>query len=190
MQNINNSFPTINGIEQPSLFQPILEDDLILIRPIIADDFDGLYAIAADPLLWEQHPVKDRYKIEVFRPLFEEALASKGGLTIIDKMNNRIIGSSRYYRWNQSERSLEIGWTFIARDCWGGVYNSAVKRLMIHHAFTFAEAIYFLVGANNFRSQKAVLKLGAKQVPVPINVERPTVAFCLFKHSNAVFTYL
>lgn len=117
--------------------------------------------MAADPLIWEQHPCPDRYKEGVFREFFHEALESRGALVALDRKSQKIIGSSRY-RWHGPERNeLEIGWTFLARSHWGGIYNREMKRLMLTHAFTFVDRVIFLVGMTNLRSRKAVEGIGA-----------------------------
>ena len=55
-----------------------------------------LYAVASDPLIWEQHPIQDRYKKEeVFREFFREALESGGAFVAIDSKDGQVIGSSR-----------------------------------------------------------------------------------------------
>jgi RimJ/RimL family protein N-acetyltransferase len=141
-------------------FQPTLKGHLVELRPLRAEDFQGLYAIAADPLIWEQHPVKDRYKEEVFREFFGEALQSGGTLIVLDIRHGRVIGSSRFHGYDSEKSEIEIGWTFLARSYWGGVYNGEVKRLMLGHAFRFVNRVIFLVGPENLRSQRAVEKIG------------------------------
>lgn len=143
--------------------QPTLQDDFVLIRPLQESDYEALYAVASDPLVWEQHPNNDRYKKEVFDVLFAEAMQTNAAFVFVDKMNDEVIGSSRY-KWYAESEELEIGWTFFARRCWGGRYNFAVKCLMLNYAFTLVDAVIFHVGITNFRSQKAVSKLGAKRV--------------------------
>ena len=54
----------------PFALQPCLKGDLLELRPLCAEDFRDLYAVAADPLIWEQHPCKDRYQEEVFTSFF------------------------------------------------------------------------------------------------------------------------
>ena len=141
--------------------QPTLEDDLVHMRPLVADDFESLYAVALDPLIWEQHPNKTRYQRPVFESFFSEALKSKGALIIIDRVKNIVIGSSRYYEYNLEKRSVIIGYTFLSRDYWGSVYNRAVKTLMLNHAFKSVDEVVFEIGAGNIRSQKAIEKIGA-----------------------------
>jgi RimJ/RimL family protein N-acetyltransferase len=144
--------------------QPTLTGDLLELRPLRPDDFDALYAVAADPLIWELHPNSDRYKLNVFTVFFRDALASGGALLAVDRKDGRVIGSSRFSGYDPSKSEIEIDWTFLARTHWGGVYNGEMKRLMLGHAFPFVDSVIFVVGINNFRSQRAVEKIGGVRV--------------------------
>ncbi|MFY9984772.1 MAG: GNAT family N-acetyltransferase [Chthoniobacterales bacterium] len=143
------------------LRQPVLKGQLIELRPLRSEDFDELFAVASDPLIWEQHPHNTRYQEDVFRKFFSDALASGGALIVIDSKTGRVIGSSRYAGYDKDRSQVEIGWTFLARSHWGGVYNSEMKRLMLDHAFQFVHNVIFVIGTQNLRSQRAVEKLGA-----------------------------
>lgn len=138
-----------------------LKGELIELRPLIPEDWDELFAVACDPLIWEQHPESDRCKQDVFKVFFREALESSGAFVVIDKKTQQIIGSTRYYGYDPEKSEVEIGWTFLARKYWGGRYNREMKQLMLNHAFKFVENVLFLVGEKNIRSQKAMEKLGA-----------------------------
>jgi len=151
--------------------QPILKGELLTLRPLRPEDLHELYAVASDPLIWEQHPANDRYKEEVFREFFRKALESGGALIAVDSKDGRVIGSSRFFGYNEAEGEIEIGWTFLARSHWGGVYNGEMKRLMLRHAFQFVENVVFLVGPQNLRSQKALEKIGAVCVGSRVNAE-------------------
>ena len=141
--------------------QPHLKGELIELRPLRPEDWDDLFAVASDPLIWEQHPEHDRYKKEVFKVFFSEALESGGAFVVIDKKSQEMIGSSRFYGYDPERSEIEIGWTFLARKYWGGRYNAEMKRLLLNHAFRFVESVVFFVGENNFRSQRAMEKIGA-----------------------------
>jgi N-acetyltransferase len=148
----------------PFDFQPTMKGALVELRPLRPDDFDPLFAVASDPLIWEQHPARDRYKPDVFRAFFRDALASRGALTALDSKDGRIIGSSRFHLYKEQASEVEIGWTFLARSHWGGNYNREMKQLMLRHAFQFVERVVFLIGPENLRSQKAIEKLGGIRV--------------------------
>jgi N-acetyltransferase len=132
----------------------------VAVRPLRQDDYDALFAAASDPLIWEQHP-DARWREEVFRPFFVEHLATGGALAVLDAPSGRVIGTSRYHDFDAERSEVEIGWTFIAREYWGGECNGELKRLMLEHAFRFVETVLFVVAPKNFRSQRAVEKLGA-----------------------------
>jgi N-acetyltransferase len=141
--------------------QPVLQGDRLELRPLRADDWDALYAVASDSLIWEQHPARNRHELEVFRAFFDEALAGGGTLVVLDRANGLIIGSSRFHGYDEAKSEVEIGWTFLARLYWGGVYNGELKRLMLEHAFRYVAAVIFVVGPRNVRSQRALAKIGA-----------------------------
>ena len=144
--------------------QPYLKGELIELRPLKPDDWDELFAVASDPLIWEQHPERDRYKEDVFRIFFKDALESGGAFVIIDRKTQQTIGSTRFYGHDAEKSEIEIGWTFLARKYWGGRHNAEMKRLLLNHAFKFVESVVFFVGEDNVRSQKAMEKVGAIKV--------------------------
>jgi N-acetyltransferase len=145
-------------------FQPTLKGELLELRPLRAEDFHDLYAVALDPLIWEQHPLRDRYKEEVFKGFFREALESGAALIAIDSKDGQVIGSSRFHGYDEETSEIEIGWTFLARSHWGGAYNREMKRLMLQHAFKFVKCVIFLIGPQNVRSQRAIEKIGGFRV--------------------------
>ena len=140
--------------------QPHLVGELLEVRPLRPEDWESLFSVASDPLIWQQHPAHNRYQEEVFKEFFQEALESGGAFGVIDRSTQKIIGSSRYFGFEPNKSEIEIGWTFLARSHWGGKYNGELKRLMLDHAFKFVESVVFLIGPTNIRSQKAVEKIG------------------------------
>lgn len=144
----------------PFDLQPTLKGDLLELRPLRPDDFDALYAVAADPLIWEQHPASNRYEEAVFREYFRGALESGGAFLVVDAATGRVIGSTRFHGYDEAKSEIEIGWTFLARSHWGGNYNREMKTLLLSHAFRYVSSVVFLVGPKNLRSQKAMEKIG------------------------------
>ena len=147
--------------------QQTLEDELVILRPLRESDFAPLYEVAKDPLIWEQHPCHDRYRKDAYSEFFEESLKSKGALTIIEKSSNKIIGSTRFKPVKNVENAIEIGWSFLSRNFWGGKYNKSMKKLMIDYAFGSIEDVIFYIGKDNIRSQKAVEKIGGIKITEP-----------------------
>ncbi len=141
--------------------QPTLTSPTVVLRPLVADDWDGLFAAASDPLIWAGHPAHDRWQEPVFRAFFADALASGGALVAVDPANGAVIGSSRYDTRRAGPGEVEIGWTFLARPYWGGATNRVMKALMVDHALTGFDRVIFLVGETNRRSRRALEKVGA-----------------------------
>ncbi|APD50043.1 GNAT family N-acetyltransferase [Francisella hispaniensis] len=125
------------------------------------DDFDELFEIAKDPEIWTQHNDKSRCELNGFRKYFEGGLNNTQNCYIIF-YKNKLVGSTRYYEYDSSTKSLKIGYTFYAKKYWGTELNRKVKKLMIDYAFEFIDNIFFDVWDKNFRSQRAVARLGAK----------------------------
>lgn len=162
--------------------QPRLTGPTLLLRPLEADDRQGLWEVSRDRLIWAQHPNPERATPEGFATFFDEALASGGALAVVDRASGAIIGSSRYYDCDPAGSSVAIGYTFLARDRWGGGTNGEMKRLMIDHAFTAVRTIWFHVAATNLRSRRAMEKIGAR---LSHHGPRPTggriIDFCFYR---------
>ena len=130
--------------------QPHLSGELIALRPATPDDFDALFAVASDPLIWEVHPAHDRWQEPVFRKFFDDGLASGGMLVATDRATGAVIGSSRYEFERAEPGEVEIGWTFLARSHWGGRYNGEMKTLMLDACLRVEVGrVIFLVGETN-----------------------------------------
>jgi len=141
-------------------FQPKLVGTHIALRPATEGDFEPLYAIAADPLIWAVHPVPERSQRPVFRTYFDDALGDQGGLVAIDQASGNLAGFSRYSQRFVGPEEIEIGWTFLGRDYWGGTYNGEMKQLMLAHALQSFPRVIFRIGEDNVRSRRAIEKIG------------------------------
>jgi N-acetyltransferase len=146
-------------MSQPE-FQPTLVGPNVIVRPLSPADWPELFHAASDPEIWKLHPVSNRYSEPEFRKYFDSGVASKMAFVFVDRTSHRLIGSSRYFGHDAALSEIEIGWTFIVREHWGGATNREVKRLMLDHAFNFVDTVVFWVGEKNFRSQGAMTKIG------------------------------
>ncbi|GAB0157931.1 GNAT family N-acetyltransferase [Chryseobacterium sp. Alg-005] len=144
--------------------QPVLENQEYQLIPLQQGDFESLYEVASDPKVWEQHPNKDRYKREVFEIFFKGAIESQGAFKITDKASGEILGSSRYYDFNEKDNSIFVGYTFYGTNSWGKGVNPQVKKLMLDYIFQYVDKVYFHIGKNNVRSQIALGRLGGKKI--------------------------
>ncbi|WP_431609124.1 GNAT family N-acetyltransferase [Chryseobacterium sp. 'Rf worker isolate 10'] len=144
--------------------QPVLENEEFQLIPLQQGDFESLYEVASDPKVWEQHPNKDRYKREVFENFFRGAIESNGAFKIIDKATGDVLGSSRYYDFDEDDNHIFIGYTFYGTKSWGKGINPKVKKLMLDYIFQFVDKVHFHIGKENFRSQTALERLGGQKI--------------------------
>jgi len=145
--------------------QPIhLHNEFVKLVPLVPEDFESLFIVASDYLIWEQHPNKNRYQLKDFQTYFDGAIKSGGAFLVLDTANNEIIGCSRFCNYSETNNRIEIGYTFLSRNHWGTTYNKALKTLMLNHAFTFVSQVQFCIGANNLRSQISIARLGAVKI--------------------------
>ncbi len=142
-------------------FQPALKNELVIAEPLQQTDFELLYKAASDPLIWEQHPNKNRWQLQAFENYFDGAIKSGGAFMVKDAKTNEVIGSSRYSDYVPGTNTVSIGYTFFIRSCWGKGYNYALKQLMLNHIFQYVDRVEFYIGAVNKRSQISIERFGA-----------------------------
>ncbi|WP_462222050.1 GNAT family N-acetyltransferase [Ferruginibacter sp.] len=142
-------------------FQPLLKNELVTAIPLTPSDFEILYSPASDPLIWQQHPNKNRYQLPEFENYFKGAIDSGGAFLVSDTQTNEVIGSSRYSDYDAEKNIVSIGYTFFVCSHWGKGYNYALKKLMLDHIFQFVDTVTFYIGAVNKRSQISLERLGA-----------------------------
>ncbi|MEH6444348.1 MAG: GNAT family N-acetyltransferase [Oceanospirillaceae bacterium] len=142
-------------------FQPSLSGSIIKIRPLVEDDYSAMQQCAADKEIWLGHPARDRYKEEIFSPMFAQSIASKACVVVCELSTDKPIGWSRYYVADDGPDDISIGFTFLEKKFWGGNINKQLKTIMLNHAFKSFQRVWFHIDPNNIRSQKATLKLGA-----------------------------
>jgi len=144
-------------------FKPTLYGANITLRPLQEEDAEALYRVAADPLIWRQHPEPLRYQRQVFaQQFFQGAVSGGSAFVVLDNATGDIIGSSRFYEWDPVLAEVAIGYSFLARSHWGGVANAEMKQLMLAHAFRWARRVWFHVDWDNLRSRRALEKIGAQ----------------------------
>jgi len=139
---------------------PTLKGETLELRPLAPADFEALYAVAADPLVWEQHPERERFRRDVFEKFFRKAIAGGSAFLVTDRTTGAVLGSTRFYDYAPEKREIAIGYTFLSRACWGGPVNLEMKTLLLTHAFGFVDSVVFHVGSENHRSRKALEKIG------------------------------
>jgi RimJ/RimL family protein N-acetyltransferase len=127
----------------------------------------ALLEAGRDPSIWTYLPRRPQTLADM-QELVDEALARRGAgvdfpFVILDRNDDdRVVGSTRFCDMDPANRSLEIGWTWLAPDVWRTRINSECKYLLLSHCFETLGAIrvFLKTDARNVRSQKAIERIG------------------------------
>jgi len=146
-----------------------LSGSMAALIPLDESHINELWKTAKDEKLWEHYVFRKMGSLEKFKELMMDAIEKIPGgkeftFTIIDKSKSKMIGSTRFLDISPESRSLEIGWTWIARYLHGTGFNAECKYLLLKHCFEEMKAIRvsFKTDSNNIPSQKALENIGAK----------------------------
>jgi N-acetyltransferase len=144
----------------PFDLQPTLKGSLVELRPLRADDFDALFAVAADPLVWEQHPATDRYQEQPFRTFFQEALNSGGALIVYDTRGNRVIGSSRFHGYDPESREVRDRLDLLSAIALGRSVQRRHQAPHVAACLPLRRSRGVSCRTSHCRSQRAVERIG------------------------------
>jgi RimJ/RimL family protein N-acetyltransferase len=140
----------------------------IRLEPMRGEHASALLEAGRDPEIWEWMPVKaltpTAMDTWLARAVQAEGQGREYPFVVVRLADERVIGSTRYLDVQEEDRTVEIGWTWYARDAWGGVVNPEAKYLLMRHAFEDWHAIRVALKTDikNLHSQAAIKKLGAR----------------------------
>lgn len=146
---------------------PVLEGSLLCLRPMLVSDAEALVAAASDGELWRLPftvvPSSATVGAYIARALKGQAEGTVMPFAVVVRESGQVIGSTRFWKIDPENRSLEIGHTWYAASWQGTCANAEAKYLMLAHAFDQFGAIRVQLTTDilNERSRRAILKLGA-----------------------------
>lgn len=148
---------------------PTLANERVLLKPLSEEDYEGLYAIGLEPLLWavsinsivSQEDLQRYLKTAIEQRQHRQALP----FTIIDKTNNQIAGCTRYGNISFEHKRLEIGWTWLGIKFQKTGLNRACKYELLQYAFEtlHMQRVELKTDALNMKSREAMRKMGATE---------------------------
>jgi RimJ/RimL family protein N-acetyltransferase len=147
----------------------ILEDELVLLRPLKASDVENLLEISEnEPETWEYSLVRANGK-ENLENYIQIALESRENKTefpfiVFDKKSGKYAGSTRFYDINLAFKTVQLGYTWYGKDFRGTGLNKHCKYLLLQFAFETLglERVEFRADNNNKRSIAAMQSIGCK----------------------------
>lgn len=151
------------------LFNPTLqlETELVILRPVQRNDYEGFKQIIFEPDIWPFYTIKYENEDDL-NGFFDRATndyksKSRCAFTIIDKSTNEIVGSSSFGNISLRDSRIEIGWSWLCKAARGKGINTHAKFLMLEFAFETLEVIRveFKTDVKNQGARKALMKCGA-----------------------------
>lgn len=108
--------------------------------------------------------------------------------TIRDRVDGRLLGSTRYLNLDLANRRLEVGATWLLPEARGSAANAESKLLLLDHAFDRlgVQRVHIQADVRNTRSRAAIEALGAtfegvlrRHIVLPDGTTRDTAVYSI-----------
>ncbi|WP_297081760.1 GNAT family N-acetyltransferase [uncultured Demequina sp.] len=171
---------------------PVLENACVRLEPLShahAPDLAEASAVGdLSSLVYTRIPAPDAVAEEVDRRLALQAQGAMAPWAVVDPRDDRAIGMTTYMNFDEPNRRVEIGSTWLARAAHGTAINPAAKLLLLERGFDVLGciAVELRTDRRNAQSRAAIAKLGAHQdgilrrhLIMPDGYLRDTVVFSI-----------
>ena len=145
----------------------VLEGERVKLVPLDPGHFAELLKIGAQEKIWEFISINGAEEQILLAHLrsavLKRATGEQYAFTVIDKVSNKIIGSTLFHNIYPVHRKVEIGWTWYDPAYWRTGYNVECKLLLLTYAFETLKTVrvQLQTDANNLRSRTAIEGIGA-----------------------------
>ena len=139
------------------------------IEPLGREHEEALSRAAADGELWRlwYTSVAPPEKMTEYIATALDMRERLGAMPFVvrEKPSGDIVGCTRYFNVDETNRRLEIGYTWYSKRVQRGPINTECKLLLLTHAFEKLQciAVEFRTHWFNHASRTAIARLGAKQ---------------------------
>ena len=148
----------------------VLEDDIVLMRPLAEDDFKYLLPFSVnEPEIWKYSLIpaagEDGLKHYIKAALTARAAGTEYPFIVFDKRTQQYAGSTRLYDIQLNNNSLQLGYTWYGKDFQGTGLNKHCKFLLLRLAFDEFNLlrVEFRADNNNARSKAAMKSIGCTE---------------------------
>ncbi|WP_151777135.1 GNAT family N-acetyltransferase [Acinetobacter brisouii] len=148
---------------------PILEHGNIRLEPLSTEHTQGLVDATQDGELWNirvtSAPHPDQVIAYIEQALQQREQQQRQAFAVINTQTGKVLGTTSYHDIVPNIQRLEIGYTWYAASVQRTHVNTTCKFLLLSHAFEDlnAELVGFRTDNFNYRSQRAIERLGAKK---------------------------
>jgi RimJ/RimL family protein N-acetyltransferase len=146
-----------------------LQGQHVRLEPLSPAHEESLIAAAADGELWNSTftivPNRAGMGGYIAAALEAQVQGRELPFVIIQKSSDQVVGHTRFYDIERDQRSVEIGYTWLAASVQRTAVNTEAKLLLLTHAFEVWRCIRvaLITDVLNEQSRMAILRLGAKQ---------------------------
>ncbi|MFC4323007.1 GNAT family N-acetyltransferase [Litchfieldia salsa] len=143
-----------------------LTGDFVKIVPMQRKHIKELYEIGNSKSIWTHLPkiieTYDEMESFVAEALSKKEVGTELPFIVLHRESNKIVGSTRFLEISNTNKTLEIGWTWFTPSVWGTQTNIECKYLLLKHCFETLKMIrvQFKTDEKNIRSQKAIERIG------------------------------
>ncbi len=148
----------------------VLDGKHVRLEPLTEEHFSALAQVAFDADLWRWSTWPRMQTEEDLRDYIQAALKlQRAGNCLAwvtrEKSSGRVVGSTRFSDIQPAQGTLELGGTWLIRECQGTGLNVEAKYLQLQHAFETMGAMRVALKTHhqNLRSQAAMRAMGAKE---------------------------
>jgi len=142
-----------------------LEGQHVRLEPLSQAHLDGLCVIGMDPSLWAYMLVHVTNRDEMAAYIDAAQGPTQLAFAVIHKASGRVAGCTRYLNYEPAHKRIEIGSTWYGLEFQRTAVNTECKYLLIGYGFETLgmNRVELKTDQRNERSQKAMLRVGAKQ---------------------------
>ena len=145
----------------------VLENEFVKLRPLVSSDYEHLleYSIN-EPELWKYNSGgangQQNLTTYISNTIEQRKNENEYPFIVLDKKINKFVGSTRFYRYNKMNNTVDLGYTWYGKQTHGNGINKNCKYLLLEFAFEKigVERVGFGANSLNIRSIHAMKSIG------------------------------
>lgn len=146
-----------------------LDAGSVVLVPLQQEHTDDLAEAVCDGKLWDlwftSVPKPESINAYISLALQQQKDGLSQPFAVVNKLNGKVIGSTRFCNLDSKNKRVEIGYTWYAKSYQRSSVNTECKLALLKQAFEVLDviAVEFRTHWHNLESRKAIARLGAKQ---------------------------
>jgi len=150
-------------------FDLVLKNDLVLLRPLVYDDYSSFEQLTGDRSMWiyftSDLSIRQELKAWINDAIEDTRSKIRLAFAVVDRSSGIAVGSTSFGNISNRDKRLEIGWTWIGREFQGRGINDSMKFLMLKYAFETLEfeRVEMKTDVLNIHARRALLRIGATE---------------------------